>query len=193
MISTPAPPDILSREHAADPYETYRILLEHYPVLYHESTKSWLVSRHEYILALFKLKEMSSRNYKWQHEPIGRAVIQMEGKEHTAHRRLLDPFFRGSGLEAFKETIAEAARALAEPFLAREAVAVASGRKARGEVELVSSFTQQFPITVIEEMLGLPKEDHPKFERWYRAIMDSSRTSRVTRSGSNGGCRAAAS
>ena len=29
-ISRPAPPDILSPEHAHDPYETYRVLLEHY-------------------------------------------------------------------------------------------------------------------------------------------------------------------
>ena len=39
-ISRPAAPDILSAEHARDPYETYRILLEHYPVLFHAPTQS---------------------------------------------------------------------------------------------------------------------------------------------------------
>ena len=51
-VSVPAPPDILSPEHAQDPYATYRILLEHYPVLYHAPTNSWLVSRHADLVAL---------------------------------------------------------------------------------------------------------------------------------------------
>ena len=34
------------------------------------------------------------------------------------------------------------------------------------------SFTHQFPISVIEEMLALPKQDHADFERWYGSIMD---------------------
>ena len=33
-------------------------------------------------------------------------------------------------------------------------------------------FTHQFPITVIEEMLALPKKDHADFERWYVSIME---------------------
>lgn len=53
-ISKPSPPDILSPTHAQDPYETYRVLLDHYPVLYHEATDSWLVSRHEDLVALFR-------------------------------------------------------------------------------------------------------------------------------------------
>jgi cytochrome P450 len=171
--SIPAPPDILSPAHAGDPYETYRILLEHYPVVYHAGTDSWLVSRHADIAPLFKSKEISSENYSWQLEPVhGRTILQMEGKEHTTHRSLLNPFFHSTGLESFKATIERSARSLAEPFLTREAAAVRSGAKARGEVDLVPSFTQLFPITVIAEMLALPQEDYPAFERWYVSIMD---------------------
>ena len=97
-VSVPAPPDILSPEHAQDPYETYRILLEHYPVLFHAPTNSWLVSRHEDVFHLFKTKDVSSENYAWQLEPVhGRTIIQMEGKEHTKHRSLLNPYFHGLG------------------------------------------------------------------------------------------------
>ena len=107
MSVTPAPPDILSPEHAVDPYSTYRILLEHYPVLYHAPTNSWLVSRHADLVALFRDKEnISSENYSWQLEPVhGKTILQMEGREHTVHRRLLNPFFAGNGLEAFTATI----------------------------------------------------------------------------------------
>src|SRR5947207_9883967 len=173
-VSSPAPPDILSPAHAEDPYATYRILLEHYPVLYHEPTKSFLVSRHEDLLSIFRNKEgYSSENYDWQLQPVhGRTILQMEGRDHTAHRRLLNPFFHGTGLEHFTATIARVAEELARPFLEREAAAVAAGEKKRGEVDLVPSFTHLFPISVIEEMLALPKADHAKFERWYGAIMD---------------------
>ena len=52
-IAKPAQPDILSSAHAEDPYETYRVLLEHYPVVYHAPTNSWLVSRHADLVKLF--------------------------------------------------------------------------------------------------------------------------------------------
>lgn len=172
-VSVPTAPDILSQEHERDPWATYRILLEHHPVLYHAPTNSWLVSRHEDVASLFKSKDISSENYSWQLEPVhGRTVIQMEGKEHTKHRSLLNPFFHGLGLESFRATIERSARSLLEPWLSRETEAVRSGVKPRGEADLVPSFTHQFPITVIEEMLGLPKEHHPDFERWYVSIME---------------------
>ncbi len=173
-VSSSLPPDILSPEHAADPYATYRILLEQYPVLYHAPTQSWLVSRHEDLVALFRNREsFSSENYAWQLEPVhGRTILQMEGREHTAHRRLLNPFFHGGGLEHFTPTIARVAEELARSFLDREAAAVAAGEKPRGELDLVQSFTRLFPISVIEAMLALPAADHEKFERWYGSIMD---------------------
>jgi pulcherriminic acid synthase len=172
-MAKPAAPDILSPQHARDPYETYRILLEHYPVLYHEATQSWIVSRHEDVSALFRKPYVTSDNYSWQLEPVhGRTILQMEGKEHTAHRKLLNPFFHGAGLDRFRPTIASTARALAEPIIAREAAAVANGERSRGEADIAYEFTRMFPIGVIVEMLDLPREDHAKFERWYVSIME---------------------
>lgn len=171
-VSIPSPPDILSPEHADDPYATYRTLLKHYPVLFHEPTSSWLVSRHADQRDLFKSSKISSENYEWQLEPVhGRTILQMEGREHTAHRRLLNPFFHGNGLERFRATVAENARLLAEPFIEREARAVAAGERARGHVDLVKEFTLHFPINVIEDMLAIPKQDTAEFERWYVSIM----------------------
>jgi pulcherriminic acid synthase len=155
-----SPPDILSAEHAVDPYATYRVLREHHPVVFHQATNSWLVSRYGDLRALFRAPSISSENYDWQLEPVhGRTILQMEGREHTAHRRLLNPFFHGNGLEQFRTTVANNARELAEPFLDR------------GEVDLVQEFTLHFPINVIEDMLAIPKEDTDQFERWYVSIM----------------------
>jgi pulcherriminic acid synthase len=171
-IAAPSPPDILSAEHAADPYTTYRVLREHHPVCYHEATQSWLVSRWADLRELFKAAWISSENYEWQLEPVhGRTILQMEGREHTAHRRLLNPFFHGGGLERFKATVVENARSLADPLIERELRAVAAGERPRGRMDLAQEYTAHFPINVIEDMLAIPKEDTADFERWYVSIM----------------------
>src|ERR1041385_5370293 len=172
-VSVPSPPDILSSEHATDPYATYRVLREHYPVVFHEATQSWLVSRWSDLRELFRSQAISSDNYDWQLEPVhGRTILQMEGREHTAHRRLLNPFFHGNGLERFRATVARNAAGLADPFIELEAAAVAAGERERGEVDLVREFTQHFPINVIEDMLAIPQEDTELFERWHVSIMN---------------------
>jgi cytochrome P450 len=115
---------------------------------------------------------VTSENYSWQLEPVhGKTILQMEGREHTIHRRLLNPFFHGNGLESFKPTIEKVVTDLTDPFLQRERREIADGTGGRGEVEIVGEFTAHFPINVIVEMLDLPREDHPNFERWYNAIM----------------------
>ena len=165
-------PDILSADHERDPYATYRILREEMPVVFHEGTNSWLVSRHEDLSKLFKDPRIGSENYVWQLEPAhGYTILQMEGRQHTTHRRLMSPFFHGKGLERFTQTVAETARSAATPFIERERRRVASGEAQRGATDLVADFTSNYPIDVIENMLGLPKEDRPMFKRWYRAII----------------------
>jgi cytochrome P450 len=93
----PLPPTILSDEHERNPYETYRILREHYPVHHDKSTDIWLVSRMADLRALFTRKDITSENYEFQIGQFhGRTLIEMEGKEHSAHRRLLSPFLQST-------------------------------------------------------------------------------------------------
>ncbi|MCZ9340513.1 cytochrome P450, partial [Streptomyces sp. TRM76130] len=49
-------PDILSPEFAADPYPTYRVMRESAPLLWHEATRSYIVSRYEDVERVFKDK-----------------------------------------------------------------------------------------------------------------------------------------
>jgi len=36
----------------------------------------------------------------------------------------------------------------------------------RGSVDLVADFTEQFPIQVMAQLTGIPRKDHPQFQRW---------------------------
>jgi pulcherriminic acid synthase len=182
------PPEILSEEHERDPYATYRLLREEYPVHHDESTDIWLVSRMDDLRALFKRKDVTSENYEFQIGQFhGRTLIEMEGKEHTAHRRLLSPFLHSGGLEDFVPRIRIAARDVLAPVVRREAAKVSgemvgaivdeqdAAASAGGEprFDLVSEFTAIYPITVTREMLAVPAGMHDIVVRWYESIADA--------------------
>ncbi|WP_327190869.1 cytochrome P450 [Streptomyces xinghaiensis] len=163
MTTTAQPqvPDILSAEFAADPYAAYRIMREHYPLIHHEATRSYIVSRYDDVQRAFKEPVFTTDNYDWQLEPVhGRTVLQMSGREHAVHRALVAPAFRGTTLqERFLPVIERNARELIDGF------------RDRGSTDLVAEFATLFPVYVIADMLGLDKADHPKFHDWYTSII----------------------
>ena len=92
------PPDILSAEYLADPYPLQRVLRDHYPVLYHEPTQSYLLSRFEDVAGAFRSPQFSSRNYEWQLEPLhGRTILQMEGTRALEAPRAAQPVLPRQG------------------------------------------------------------------------------------------------
>jgi cytochrome P450 len=168
------PPDILSSEYLTDPYPLQRVLRDHHPVLFHEATQSYLISRFEDVAGAFRSPQFSSRNYEWQLEPLhGRTILQMEGTEHSRHRALLNPFFRGKGLEKFMPVIRENAMGLIQEVVASAGADLMDPLARTGRADIVQDFSTWFPINVMVDMLGLPKSDHDRFHRWYESIMAS--------------------
>jgi cytochrome P450 len=154
-------PDILSDEFAADPYSAYRLMREHAPLFWHEGTQSFVISRYADVARAFREPVFTSANYDWQLEPVhGRTILQLSGREHAVRRALVAPAFRGSTLaERFVPVIEQNADELIDGF------------RAAGTADLVAQFATRFPINVIVDMLGLDKSDHPRFHRWYTAII----------------------
>ncbi|MDX1992349.1 MAG: cytochrome P450 [bacterium] len=155
-------PDILSPEFAANPYPHYKTLRDEYPLAYHEGFQSYILSRYEDVEKAFKDPVFTSKNYEWQLEPVhGRTILQMDGREHATHRNLLTPAFRGRDLqEKFIPVIQANAKELIDGF------------RDGGDVDFVEAFARRFPISVIVDMLGLPRTDLPLFARWYTSIID---------------------
>ncbi|GAA2472008.1 cytochrome P450 [Streptomyces thermolineatus] len=161
MTATAQAPDITSPEFEADPYSAYRILRKDFPLLWHEPTKSYIISRYEDVERAFKDQVFTTENYDWQLEPVhGRTILQMSGREHSVRRALVAPAFRGSMLEEkFLPVIERNSRELIDAF------------RGAGSADLVADYATRFPVNVIADMLGLDKADHPKFHRWYTAII----------------------
>lgn len=153
--------DILSPEFAKNPYYFYEKMQNEFPLFFHEPTNSYIISRYEDVEKAFKDPLFSSRNYDWQLEPVhGRTILQMEGKEHSRHRNLLTPSFKGKELfEKFVPVIRKNILELIERF------------PAGNEIDFIHDFATLFPIGVIVDMLGLPKQDMMRFHGWYTSIM----------------------
>lgn len=161
-MSVPAP-DILSPEFERDPYRAYRLMRQDTPLMWHEATGSYIVSRYEDVERVFKDKEgeFTTENYDWQIEPVhGRTILQLSGREHAVRRALVAPAFRGSDLrEKFLPVIERNSRELIDGF--RDA----------GSVDLVADYATRFPVNVIADMLGLDKSDYERFHGWYTAVI----------------------
>ncbi|MFK4122358.1 cytochrome P450 [Streptomyces longwoodensis] len=163
MSGAPLLSDILSPEFAANPYPAYAAMREKEPLIWHEATHSYIVSRYEDVERIFKDKksEFTTENYDWQLEPVhGKTILQLSGREHAVRRALVAPAFRGSDLkEKFLPVIERNSRDLIDAF------------RTAGSADIVSDYATRFPVNVIADMLGLDKADHARFHGWYTAVI----------------------
>ncbi|MFF0052283.1 cytochrome P450 [Streptomyces sp. NBC_01550] len=163
MSTAPQVPDILSPEFATDPYPAYAAMREKGPLIWHEATQSYIISRYDDVERVFKDKqsEFTTDNYNWQLEPVhGKTILQLSGREHAVRRALVAPAFRGSDLqEKFLPVIERNSRELIDGF------------RHSGAADIVSDYATRFPVNVIADMLGLDKADHARFHHWYTAVI----------------------
>jgi cytochrome P450 len=153
--------DILSPECLTDPAGVWAALRETEPLAFHEGMNAYVISRYADVERAFKDPVFTSDNYSWQLEPVhGRTILQMDGREHSIHRRLVTPAFRGGELTT-----------RFVPVMRRNTADLLDAFRHDGTVDLVDAFTTRYPINVIVDMLGLPKSDHVLFHRWYTSLM----------------------
>ncbi len=86
---------------------------------------------------------------------MGRTILQMDEPEHRSVRALVAGSFRSKMLERWEEDlVALVVNELIDRFADR------------GRSDLVRDVTFNFPVQVIARILGLPREDYPRFQRW---------------------------
>jgi pulcherriminic acid synthase len=172
VLTSPADlPDLLSDEVVTDPLPFYRRLRDDFPLHYDKSISGYLVSRHADVGSAYKNPIFTTRNYEWQLEPVfGRTLLQFEGSEHTRKRALLGPYFRGEGLHRWAPIIARHTASILDDIVAATAKELSAGFERGMQIDLIADFAHRLPISVIAEVLGLPKQDHQRFFGWYTAM-----------------------
>ena len=90
---------------------------------------------------------------------MGRTILQMDEPEHRLHRAMVSPTFRSKVLERWEGDLVQ-----------RVVDELIDGFAHRGSADLVQELTFNFPVQVIAQILGLPRADFPRFQRWAIAI-----------------------
>jgi len=155
----------------ADPYEIYAELRRDAPVLYHEETDHWLVSRHEDVNALLRDRRFG-RTYLHvaSHGEMGRpedppaleafwhlirhGILDMEPPDHTRVRRLVS--------KAFTPRMVESLR----PAVERKTAELVDAVRGAGEFDLITAIAEPLPVWVIAELLGIPESDRHHLRPW---------------------------
>jgi cytochrome P450 len=86
---------------------------------------------------------------------MGHTILEMDEPEHHTYRGIVQQAFSRKTMERWE---IEAIRPIVDEHI--DAFAE------RGRAELVRELTFPFPVRVIARLLGLPREDLPRFHRW---------------------------
>ena len=162
---------ILDYSNRADPYPLYAELRKT-PVV-REEDGSYVVSTYREIVALLHDPRVSSdpRNradYAEAGDDEGAPglppnFIALDPPEHDRVRRLLTRHF---GPPDDPDRIVRMV-----PDLVEIASGLIDNLADRNQVDLVDDFSYPFPVTVICRLLGVPREDEPRFHVWADAIV----------------------
>ena len=159
-------------EYAQHAPEIWEKLRNECPVAHTERFGgTWLPVRHEDVSAVardtehFSSESIIVSDFKpVDLAPMGYAPpITSDPPFHAIARRILLPAFSPKEIDRWEETTRAACREFLDDMLA-DGVSV---------VDAATQYTQNIPVRVIAEMLGVPKEDGDKFRTFIHRILEA--------------------
>lgn len=101
--------------------------------------------------------------------PLMRSLLSLDPPDHTRIRKLVQPSFTGSGMERMRGSIQGIIDRLLDGI---EAEAAARGETpGNRRMDLVRQLAYPYPVTVISDMLGIPKEDRERIRGWTENLL----------------------
>jgi cytochrome P450 family 107 subfamily K polypeptide 1 len=100
---------------------------------------------------------------------FSRSIISLDPPDHTRLRKLVQPSFTGRGMEALRGSIQQIVDDLLDGTErdAAERGETPSNRR----MDLIEAFAYPFPVTVISDMLGIPREDREAIRGWTENLL----------------------
>jgi cytochrome P450 len=100
---------------------------------------------------------------------FSRSIIALDPPDHTRLRKLVQPSFTGRGMEALRGSIQQIVDDLLDEA---ERDAAERGESApERRIDLIEAFAYPFPVTVISDMLGIPREDRETIRGWTENLL----------------------
>jgi pulcherriminic acid synthase len=161
-----------SAEFRRNPYPYYRILRDHYPVYFDALHNCFYVTRYADVTHCYFDEAGYNTIPKGSSSGVlGNTQLELSGIEHRRRRNVYGRHLVGAALTkrlpALRRLAAELISQWWEPDNPR-AAEVAGGT---ATIELGRGFANQFPISVVAEILGIPAEARERFTWWYDAMM----------------------
>ncbi len=184
---SPAPfaPDVLNLDAGArrirldgrnpaffsQPNAVYAALHATCPTFYWEEQRQWFFTGYDHVNALLRdrrfgrqILHIASREELGLPEPCAHtqnfdlaerhSLLEIEPPEHTRLRTLVNRAFVSRHVEKMTSEIEDLANRLIDGFVAE------------GETELLSTFADIIPVTMIARMIGIPEEMGPQLLKW---------------------------
>ena len=179
--------DILSPGFHANPFPTLDRMRAEGPVVPIKLPivgRTWLAVTHDACATLLKDHETFARDpanagsktqariLRFLPGTISLLALNMLGHDDPEHRRL-----RGLVDQAFQRRTIEAMK----PMITGVADRLLGKLEGRAEVDLMSDFCRDLPLSVICAMLGLPERDHDRFKNWLGGLKDTANIGAVIR------------
>ena len=154
-----------------DPNATYAALHAQCPTFYWEEQRQWFFCGYDQVNALLRdrrfgrqILHIASREEIGLPEPAAHtrnfdlaerhSLLEIEPPEHTRLRTLVNRAFVSRHVEKMSGEIETLANRLIDRFVDA------------GETELLSSFADIIPVTMIARMIGIPEEMGPQLLKW---------------------------
>jgi len=151
-----------------DPFGMYEALRDHDPVHHVVDGDYWVLSRHADVFdaARDPATFSSARGLTFERDEIerlgladARPLVMLDPPEHTAFRRLVARGFT-------PRHVAEI-----EPAVRAFVVERIERLRAAGSGDIVAELFKPLPSMVVAHYLGVPDEDHARFDGWTQAIV----------------------
>jgi cytochrome P450 family 107 subfamily K polypeptide 1 len=115
-----------------------------------------------------QVEEMESKTPE-EFRLFSRSIISLDPPDHTRLRKLVQPSFTGRGIQALRGRIQQ----IADDLLDRAERDAAERGEAAPErrMDLIEAFAYPFPVTVISDMLGIPREDRETIRGWTENLL----------------------
>ena len=163
-----------SGEFARNPYPYYKILRDHYPVFHDQLHNCYFVTRYEDITECYFDEVGFNTIPKGSSSGVlGNTQLELSGIEHRRRRNIYGRHLVGAALTKRLHALRELAHELISEWWDPENK---KGVEINIEtntvtIELGRAFANEFPISVVAQVLGIPQEARQQFTWWYDAMM----------------------
>jgi cytochrome P450 len=157
-----------------DPYSTYHLLRYEEPIHWSGMLNAWVLTRYADVSQLLTDPRLSSARRRQAATAklpealqaalapingfLGHWLLHLDPPLHTALRSVFNEHFTKARVGRMAGRIGEIASELAEAM------------KPAGAANLISAFAHPLPVSVIAELMGIPRDDWPQLHEWFAEL-----------------------